>query len=36
MVNTSFDKETSIEAATLANKSAIENENMSNKELAED
>ena len=36
MVYKFFDKKTSGGAATLANKSAIENENMSNKELAEE
>ena len=36
MVDTFFDKMGSIEAATLANKPAIKNENMSSKELAEE
>ena len=36
MVYTFFDKKTSGGSATLANKSVIKNENISNKELAEE
>ena len=36
MFDTVFDKKTSVQAVTLANKSAIKNENISNKELTEE